>query len=79
MEVPGYPPAVQRFFWIRLCYDATLVWGRDITEGRDIPPAERRAWARGYFQALSDSTRQAAGLSTENGTDCDLPEEPAHV
>jgi predicted nucleotidyltransferase len=60
----------------RLRYDATLIWGRDLTEGLDIPMPDR-GWARMHFQSPWDLTRYAAGLEPENKTDFQLPDDPS--
>lgn len=58
----------------RLHYDATLVWGRDLTGEFELPTFTS-SWAREYFQQALDLTRYAAGLKKENTTDFSLPEE----
>jgi predicted nucleotidyltransferase len=60
----------------RLRYDATLVWGRDLTEGLDIPTPDRW-WAVMQFQSPWALTRYAAGIEPENKTDFRLPEDPS--
>lgn len=64
-----------RGYGLLLGYDATLVWGRDLIEGLRIPPPER-TWAEGWFLEPWELTRYAAGVTRENRTDFDLPEEP---
>ena len=60
---------------VRLRYHSTLVWGRDLTDGLDIPFPSRSS-VRGAFQSVWDLTRYAAGLEKENRTDFSLPNEP---
>jgi len=60
----------------RLRYDATPVWGRDLTEGLDIPTPDRW-WAVMQFQSPWALTRYAAGIEPENKTDFRLPEDPS--
>lgn len=62
-------------FGFRLHYDATLVWGRDLTKEFELPTFTP-SWVRKYFQPALDLTRYAAGLEKENTTDFSLPEEP---
>jgi hypothetical protein len=62
-------------YLIRLRYDATLIQGRDLIEGLDVP-RPNRVWARDAFQATWDLTRYAAGLESENRTDFSLPNDP---
>ena len=69
------PGRLARAFGILLQYDATLVWGRDLIEGLQIPPPDR-TWAQGWFLSPWELTRYAAGVAKENRTDFDLPEEP---
>ena len=69
------PGMLARAFGILLHYDATLVWGRDLIEGLQIPPPDR-TWAQGWFLSPWELTRYAAGVAKENRTDFDLPEEP---
>ena len=64
-----------REYGILLRCEATLVWGRDLIEGLQIPPPDR-AWAQGWFLSPWELTRYAAGVAMENRTDFDLPEEP---
>lgn len=61
-------------FGFRLYYDATLVWGRDLTGEFELPTLTP-SWVREYFQPALDLTRYAAGLKKENTTDYSLPEE----
>lgn len=61
-------------FGFRLHYDATLVWGRDLTGEFELPILTP-SWVREYFQPVLDLTRYAAGLEKENKTDFSLPEE----
>lgn len=75
-EVDENARAWSRAVLFRLCYDATLAWGRDVIEGLPIPPPDR-LWARGHFQSSWDLTRYAAGSEKENRTDFDLPDEPS--
>jgi hypothetical protein len=67
--------AQARGYGLLLGYDATLVWGRGLIEGLTIPPPDG-AWARGWFLSPWELTRFAAGVTRENRTDFDLPEEP---
>ena len=62
-------------FGFRLYYDATLVWGRDLT-GESELPTFTPSWVREYFQPALNLTRYAAGLEKENTTDFSLPNEP---
>ena len=57
----------------RLSYDATLVWGEDLTKGMEIPPPD----PVGAFRYPRELVRYAAGLQEENTTDFSLPEEPS--
>ena len=62
-------------FGFRLHYDATLVWGRDLT-GEFALPILTLSWVREYFhQSALDLTRYAAGLEKKNKTDFSLPED----
>lgn len=62
-------------FGFRLHYDATLVWGRDLTGEFELPTFTP-SWVRNYFhQSALDLTRYAAGLKKQNTTDFSLPEE----
>ena len=61
-------------FGFRLHYDATLVWGRDLTGEFELPTFTPSR-AREYFQPVLDLTRYAAGLKKENTTDFSLPNE----
>lgn len=61
----------------RLCYDATLVLGRNLIAGLRMPDMNREQ-ARDYFQSVSDLVRYAAGLEAENKTDFRLPQTPSH-
>ena len=58
----------------RLHYDATLVWGSDLTGEFELPTFTP-SWVREYFQPALDLTRYAAGLEKENTTDFSLPSE----
>jgi hypothetical protein len=58
---------------IRLRYDATIIWGRDLSEGLALPPPDR-AWAQLWFPTPWELIRHAAGLLPENNTDFDLPD-----
>jgi predicted nucleotidyltransferase len=60
----------------RLRYDATLVWGRDLTAGLVLPTPDR-GWAVMQFQSPRALTRYAAGLEPENKTDFRLPDDPS--
>ena len=62
-------------FGFRLHYDATLVWGSDLTGEFELPTFTP-LWVREYFQPALDLTRYAAGLKKENTTDFSLPNEP---
>ena len=66
-----------RGYGLLVRYDATLVWGRDLIEGLQIP-APDATWARVWFLCPWDLTRYAAGLTPENRSagEHDLPEEP---
>ena len=61
-------------FGFRLHYDATLVWGRDLTGEFELPTLTP-SWVREYFQPVLDLIRYAAGLKKENTTDFSLPED----
>ena len=61
-------------FGFRLHYDATLVWGRDLTGEFELPILTP-SWVREYFQPALDLTRYVAGLEKENKTDFSLPDE----
>ena len=62
-------------FGFRLHYDATLVWGRDLTKEFELPTLTP-SWVRNYFhESALNLTRYAAGLEKENTTDFSLPEE----
>lgn len=61
-------------FGFRLHYDATLVWGRDLTGEFELPTFTP-SWIQNYFQSAFDLTRYAAGLEKQNTTDFSLPEE----
>jgi hypothetical protein len=64
-------------YGLLLRYDATVVWGRDLIEGLQIPPPDA-TWARVWFLSPWELTRYAAGLTRENQTagEHDLPEGP---
>ena len=61
-------------FGFRLHYDATLVWGSDLTGEFELPTFTL-SWVRKYFQPALDLTRYATGLKKENTTDFSLPDE----
>jgi hypothetical protein len=67
--------SLARSFGILVRYDATLVWGRDLLEGLTVPPPDRRR-AQVWFLSPWELTRFAAGVTKENRTDFDLPDEP---
>src|SRR5260370_814684 len=50
------PPRIQAEILLMRRYDATLVWGRDITAGLDIPTPDR-PWAKEEFLRLWDYIR----------------------
>ncbi len=61
----------------QLRYDATLVWGRDVIAGMNIPPWNR-LWAQcfgAYYEMPREVARHAAGLE-ENQTVFSLPDSP---
>ncbi|MCE2434551.1 MAG: hypothetical protein J4F29_16760 [Candidatus Latescibacteria bacterium] len=58
----------------RLHYDATLVWGSDLTGEFELPTFTP-SWVKEYFQPALDLTRYAAGLKKENTTDFSLSNE----
>ncbi len=58
----------------RLHYDATLVWGKDLTGEFELPTLTP-SWVREYLQPALDLTGYAAGLKKENTTDFSLPNE----
>jgi hypothetical protein len=66
-----------RGYGLLLRYDATLVWGRDLIEGLQIPSPDA-TWAQVWFLCPWELTRYAAGLTPENQAagEHDLPEEP---
>jgi hypothetical protein len=64
-----------RSYGILLRYDATCVWGRDLLQGLAIPPPDR-AWAQVALLSPWELVRFAAGITTENRTDFDFPDEP---
>jgi hypothetical protein len=68
-------PDEARPWALRMRYDATLVWGRELTEGIAIPPPDH-IWARVSFLSPWEMVRYAAGKARENQTDFDLPDEP---
>ena len=67
-----------------LRYDATRIWGDNLTSGQAVPPPDA-LWARVAFQCPWDGVRHAAGLGTalqtafteENVIEWGLPKEPA--
>jgi hypothetical protein len=73
----AYPPRTQAEILRMRRYDATLVWGRDITAGLDIPPPDL-PWAKEEFLWLWDYIRDVAGLPNEGRFDPDrLPPHPS--
>jgi hypothetical protein len=64
-----------RAWALRLRYDATLVSGRDLTEGLAIPPPDR-PWAQLMLLSPWALARFAAGATQKNRTDFRLPDEP---
>ena len=55
-EVFAFQPHILRNLLIDLRYNATLVWGRDITAGREIPPPNL-PWANEWLLGLWDYIR----------------------
>jgi hypothetical protein len=66
----AFPPDMVSTLLMYRRYDATLVWGRDITAGLAIPPPDRR-WAKEEFLGLWDLIRDFAGLPNEGRFDPD--------
>jgi hypothetical protein len=66
----AYPPRTQAEILRMRRYDATLVWGRDITAGVDIPPPDL-PWAKEEFVWLWDYIRAVVGLPNEGRFDPD--------
>jgi hypothetical protein len=64
-------------WWQQEGYNATLVWGRDVTEGLAIPPPDL-ACSQESFLAVWDYIRDLAGLPNEGRFDPEpLPPQPS--
>jgi predicted nucleotidyltransferase len=62
--------------YVRLRYDATLVWGASLLTARDdLEP--NRTFARLSFASVRDCLRYAVGLDKQNKSDFTLPTEAA--
>ncbi len=59
-------------WFYRLRYDATLVWGKELTQGLQIQPPDA-TWAGASFRPVCNLVRHAAGLEERTNYDFKLP------